>query len=102
MTTLLLTLLAVIANTGDYITTIIGIKTGYLKETNPICRWLLKYPYLLFIVKILWINSALIIANDIIISISFVIIMGGVCINNIYQIRKTIKYLKRKKDKNDS
>jgi len=48
---MILKILAILVNTGDYFTTIIGFRYG-CREANPIGKWLFKIPFLAFIVKI--------------------------------------------------
>jgi len=58
----IITLLALIANFGDYVSTMIGIHKYGLREMNPIGRWLMKRPFMIEYVKLVivsyWISTS--------------------------------------------
>lgn len=84
---IILKILAILLNIGDYITTIIGLRLG-LKEFNPIIRFLLKYRGLFFIVKILLVSFLIINIEIFSIVIFAVIGLGWAVIHNYRIIRK--------------
>jgi len=90
--------LAIIANFLDYFTTVIAIKKYRCKEVNPIARWLLKRPILMFLVKIIWV-SYLIIISPKITSIIVCILFGLCAINNFINILISRRRMKKEKQK---
>ncbi len=91
MILILLKILAIIFNVGDYITTVISFKYG-CKEANPIARWLFKHK-LAFIMKV-GLFSYWIWASDYMYFYA-IIIFSIVCINNLLVIRKTKRLLNK-------